>query len=79
MHLDGTDGKGAGAGDGEALIFSLDCGKGAISYEGNGVRCEFRIEYEGFIAFEVIQGDGIFSPVYGSGAAGFTINSFALL
>ena len=33
-YPDGTDGKGTGAGDGEVLIFSLDCGKGAISYEG---------------------------------------------
>lgn len=61
-YTDGTDGKGAGAGDGEVLIFSLDCGKGAISYEGNGVRCEFRIEFEGVIAFEVKGVRGIFSP-----------------
>lgn len=54
-YPDGTDGKGTGAGDGEVLIFSLDCGKGAISYEGNGVRCEFRIEFEGVIAFEVTK------------------------
>ena len=78
-YPDGTDGKGAGAGDGEVLIFSLDCGKGAISYEGNGVRCEFRIEFEGVIAFEVIQGDGIVFTVYGSGAAVFTSNDSALL
>ena len=35
-HLDGTDGKGAGAGDGEALLCGYDGGKGVGAFEGQG-------------------------------------------
>lgn len=53
MHLDGTDGKGAGAGDGEVLIFSLDCGKGAISYEDEAdlIKDDLRNSFENLKKF----------------------------
>ena len=79
-YPDGTDGKGAGAGDGdgEALLRGYDGGKGVGALEDQGAVGRGGFEREGLGALEVIQGDGIVFPVYGSGAAGFTINGFAL-
>lgn len=78
MHLDGTDGKRAGAGDGEAHLRGYDGGKGAGALEDQDAVGQGGIEREGR-AIEVIQGDGIVFPVYGSGAAVSISNSFALL
>ena len=78
MHLDGTDGKGAGAGDGEALLRGYDGGKGIGALEDQGAVGQGGIEREGR-AIEVLQGDGIVFTVYGSGAAFSIFNGFALL
>lgn len=78
-YPDGTDGKGAGAGDGEALLRGYDGGKGAGALENQGAVGQGGIEREGRRAIEVLQGDGIVFPVYGSGAAFSIFNGFALL
>ena len=78
-YPDGTDGKGAGAGDGEALLRGYEGGKGVGALEDQGAVGQGGIEREGRRAIEVLQGDGIVFTVYGSGAAVFTSNSFALL
>ena len=77
-YPDGTDGKGAGAGDGEAHLRGYDGGKGVGALENQGAVGQGGIEREGR-AIEVIQGDGIVFTVYGSGAAVSISNSFALL
>ena len=61
MHLDGTNSKGAGAGDGEALLRGYDGGKGVGALEDQGAVGQGGFEREGRRAIEVIQGDGIFS------------------
>ena len=57
-YPDGTDGKGAGAGDGEALLRGYDGGKGVGALEDQGAVGQGGIEREGR-AIEVLQGDGI--------------------
>ena len=78
-YPDGTDGKGAGAGDGEALLRGYDGGKGVGALEDQGAVGQGGFEREGLGALEVIQGNSIAFRGYGGGAAVSISNSFALL
>ena len=75
-YPDGTDSKGAGAGDGEALLRGYDGGKGVGALEDQGAVGKGGFEREGLGALEV---DGIAIRGYGSGAAFSIFNGFALL
>ena len=75
MHLDGTDGKGAGAGDGEALLRGYDGGKGVGALEDQGA-VGGGSEFEGAFG-SVVKGDCTIL-IAGDGAAACS-PSFAIL